>query len=200
MVSTQPQAAPGGGPLLSYTRSMIEGSPGWPLLGDYAIWSGHQKQDASPYLLHELVGSRVLPVPISSARAILHPVKRSTWFEVRHLFGYWMRVDVDAVWLDAPGTDGRYYTLCIGGSEARPGEVSYGWVCPQCGTLFGAITIDVAAKGFQTFLDEAEAGVSRFNSDEGLRACPQCQHMHPLTYGFDPQRDTSVIRSARQAV
>lgn len=200
MVSTQPRTAPGGGPLLSYTRSMVEGSAGWPLLGDYAIWSGSLDQNASPYLLHELVGQRVLPVPISSSRAILHPVARSTWFEVRHLFGYWMKADVDTVWLDAPGPNGHYYSLCIGGSEARPGEVSYGWVCPHCGTMFGAVTVDVAAEGFQTFLNQAEAGVSRFNADEGSRTCPQCQHVHPLTYGFDPAKDTDETRRARQAV
>ena len=200
MVSPQPHIASGGGPLLSYTRSMIDGSAGWPLLGDYAIWSGNLNQNASPYLLHELIGQRVLPVPISSNRAILHPVTGSTWFEIRHLFGYWMKADVDAVWLDAPGAQGHYYTLCIGGSEGRPGEVSDGWVCPSCGTLFGATTIDVAGTGFQTFLDEAEAGVSRFNADDGLRTCPQCQHVHPLTYGFDPAKDTDATRSARQAV
>jgi hypothetical protein len=181
---------------------MVEGSAGWPLQGDYAIWSGNLDPSASPYLLHELVGQRVLPVPISSGRAILHPVIRSTWFEIRYLFGYWMRADVDTVWLDAPGDNGRYYTLCIGGSEARPGEVSYSWVCPRCGTVFGAATIDVATEGFQTFLNAAEEGVSRFNADEGLRTCPQsqCKHVHPLTYGFDKAKDTDATRQARQAV
>lgn len=195
-----PQTAQGGGPLLSYTRSMVEGSAGWPLQGDYAIWSGNLDQNASPYLLHELVGERVLPVPISNSRAILHPVTRSTWFEIRHLFGYWIRADVDTVWLDAPGDNGRYYSLCIGGSEARPGEVSYGWVCPQCGTLFATMTVDVAAEGFQTFLNDAEEGVSRFNADEGRRTCPQCKHVHPLTYGFDKARDTDATRQARISV
>lgn len=84
--------------------------------------------------------------------------------------------------------------------KPRPGEVSYGWVCPHCGTLFGAVTIDVTVKGFQAFLDAAEAGISRFNTDAGSRTCPQCQHVHPLTYGFDPQNDTDVTRRARQAV
>lgn len=200
MVSAEPRMAASGGPLLSYTRSMIEGSSGWPMLGDYAIWSGNLKGDASPYLLHELVGQRVLPVPIARSRAVLHPATRGTWFEVRHLFGYWMKADVDTVWLDAPGTNGHYYTLCIGGSEARPGEVSYGWVCPQCGNLFASMTVDVSTKGFQAFLDEAEAGVSRFNADDGLRTCPHCQHAHPLTYGFDPAKDTEQTQQARQAV
>jgi len=195
-----PQLAQGGGPLLSYTRSMVEGSAGWPLQGDYAIWSGNLDKTASPYLLHELVGQRVLPVPISSGRAILHPVTRGTWFEIRHLFGYWMRADVDTVWLDAPGENGRYYTLCIGGSEARPGEVSYGWVCPNCGVLFGEATVDVAAEGFQTFLNAAEDRVSRFNADDVMRSCPQCRHVHPLTYGFDQTKDTDATRQARLAV
>ena len=186
--------------LLSYTRSMVDGTDGWRMVGDYAIWSGNRPNEASPHLLLELIGARVLPVPVASARAILHPVKAGTWFEIRHLFGFWMMSDVDTVWLDAPGASARYYALCIGGAGGRPGKLSFGWVCPSCGVLFNTRAFVVAQTRFEACLDEAQAGVERFNSDDELRKCPECKKMHPLTYGLFAAMDSPPSRAAREAV
>lgn len=185
-----------GGPLLSYTRSMLDHANEWRMLGDYAIWSGSSPNNR-PLRLHQLIGNRVLPVPISSARAILHPITRNSWFEVQGLFGFWMMADVDTVWLDAPGPGARYYSLYIGGAEGRPGEVAYGWVCPACGHLYGKRAVSTRETPFERLLDLAQEGVENFNAQAALRRCPECGHEHPPTYGFYADRDSEVSRTAR---
>lgn len=189
------------GPVLSYTRSMLEDSGEWRMMGDYAIWSGARKADQSPHLLHELVGNRVLPVPIARERAIVHPIKGGTWFEVRHLFGFWLCCDVDTVWIDAPGEDGaHYYSLCVGGADARPGKVSYGWVCPACGSLFNESQFDTSTTPFESVVEQSLDAVRAFNSDTTSRTCSACGHTHPVTYGFFRSRDSSEETLARESV
>ena len=185
-------AAPGGNraadgvptPLLSYTRSMVEPTRDWKLIGDYAIWTGNRPSATEPYLLFEQRGRRVLPIPASSARAIVHPIVRQTWFHIDRLFGFWMKADVDTVWVDAPGENGHFYTLVVGGADNRPGTVSSGWLCPSCGTAFNAQEHDVSRHRFQKFLDDTQARVAQFNADQSTRRCPGCGAVHPLTYGF----------------
>ncbi len=184
--------------LLSYTRSMVDGTDGWRMVGDYAIWSGNRANENSPYLLHELVGDKVLRVPIATARAILHPVKGGTWFEVRHLFGFWMMSDVDTVWLDAPGVDAHYYTLCVGGADSRPGQISFGWVCPNCGSLFNTTKLQADKGRFESCLEASQQIVEDFNASEVKRTCPGCGNIHPASYGFYPQRDSDLSGARRQ--
>ena len=185
------------GLLLSYTRSMVDGTDEWRMMGDYAIWSGSRSNLSTPYVLHELVGNRVLRVPASSGRAILHPIKGGVWFEVRHLFGFWMMSDVDTIWLDAPGTDAHYYTLCVGGADSRPGSISFGWVCPDCGELFNTSTHAAAGGRFESCLQTSQSLVESFNQTESTRTCPACRAVHPLTYGFYPAKDTDASRQMR---
>jgi len=171
-------------PLLSYARSMVEPTGDWKFIGDYAIWTGNRLHAAEPYLLLEQKGRNVLPVPASSARAIVHPITRQTWFHVSRLFGFWIKADVDTVWIDAPGPGGHYYTLIVGGSENRPGGISTGWLCPNCGIIFGDREHDVSHRRFQEFLNETKTLVAQFNADESKRVCPGCGAAHPVSYDF----------------
>jgi hypothetical protein len=171
-------------PMLHYTRSMVDPASEWRLLGDYAIWSGNRKHPATPYVLHELIEKKVLPVPISSARAIIHAIKGGIWFHVQDLFGFWMRADVDTVWIDAPGEDVHYYSLILGGSGGRPGNLSLGWVCPSCGTLYNQHDVDVSRGRFKVFFDETAEQVALFNNSNAKRGCPSCHAAHPVSYGF----------------
>jgi rubredoxin len=171
-------------PLLSYTRSMVEPTRDWKFIGDYAIWTGNRSSASEPYLLLELRGRKVLPIPASSTRAIAHPIVGQTWFHVDRLFGFWMRADVDSVWVDAPGENGHFYTVLVGGADNRPGRVSSGWLCPSCGIIFNDQEYDVSRRRFQKFLDETQVGVAHFNADQSNRTCPSCGAVHPLTYGF----------------
>ena len=185
------------GLLLSYTRSMVDGTFDWRMMGDYAIWSGHRSNQESPHVLHELIGKKVLRVPASTSRAILHPVKGGVWFEIRHLFGFWMMSDVDTLWLDAPGADAHYYTLCVGGAESRPGEVSFGWVCPNCGELFNVRSYKAAGGLFESCLDDSQSLVEEFNASQAARTCPSCRTLHPESYGFFPDRDSGPAQQMR---
>jgi hypothetical protein len=171
-------------PMLHYTRSMVDPASEWRLLGDYAIWSGNRKHPATPYVLHELIEKKVLPVPISTARAIIHAIKGGIWFHVQDLFGVWMRADVDTVWIDAPGEDVHYYSLILGGSGGRPGNLSLGWVCPSCGTLYNQHDVDVSRGRFKVFFDETAEQVALFNNSNAKRGCPSCHAEHPVSYGF----------------
>jgi transposase-like protein len=175
-------------PLLSYTRSMVEPTGEWKLVGDYAIWSGNRASPDEPYVVLEERNRKVLPIPISSARAILHPIKGGTWFHVERLFGFWMKTDVDSVWIDAPSENAttHYYTLIVGGADGRPGTVSSGWLCPSCGEVFNQASTDVTRRRFQVFLDKAAEQVAAFNADSAKRVCPSCKSEHPPTYGFTP--------------
>jgi hypothetical protein len=171
-------------PLMHYTQSMVEPTGDWKIVGDYAVWSGNRLDGTKPYVLHELVDSGVLPVPTSTARAILHPIKGGVWFHIQDLFGFWMRTDVDTVWIDAPGNDGHYYTLIIGGAEGRPGRVAFGWVCPKCATPYNRHDVDVSGRRFQSFFDSVTRELAHFNSNDNARECPSCRTRHPQSYGF----------------
>jgi hypothetical protein len=171
-------------PTLNYTRSMVDPPGEWRLLGDYAVWTGNRKSPATPHLLHELIEKKILPIPISSARAIIHAIKGGTWFHVQDLFGFWMRADVDTVWIDAPGEDGHYYSLILGGSGGKPGGLSSAWVCPSCGTLYNQHDVDVSRGRLKEFFDDTAKQVALFNSSNTKRACPSCSAEHPVTYGF----------------
>lgn len=184
MVTNSAAARPMPEPLLHYTRSMLETASEWKLVGDYAIWSGNRKLPDTPYVLHELVGNRVLRVPVSEPRAIIHAVKGGTWFHIQGLFGFWMRANVDTVWIDAPGEGVHYYTLILGGAESRPSDLSSGWVCPSCGTVYGRNDVDVARGRFDAFFREVAKQVELFNAHKERRVCPSCSSEHPPSYGF----------------
>ena len=171
-------------PILSYTRSMVEPTGDWKFVGDYAIWTGKRIAPVEPYALLEQRGKGVLPVPKSSVRAIAHPIPGQTWFHVEGLFGFWMKADVDAVWIDAPGQNGHYYTMVVGGAETRPGSISAGWLCTSCGVIFNDKAYDVSRRRFQKFLDDMEARVVQFNEKPADRTCPGCGTVHTATYGF----------------
>lgn len=185
------------GVLLSYTRSMVDGTNDWRMMGDYAIWSGRRSIQETPHVLHELIGRKVLRVPASSGRAILHPIKAGVWFEIRHLFGFWMMSDVDTIWLDAPGEDNHFYTLCVGGAESRPGTISFGWVCPNCGELFNTNSLEAGGGRFVSCLETSEKLVTEFNASSANRTCPSCGNVHPESYGFYPERDLPIARQMR---
>ena len=124
-------------------------------------------------------------------------IYNANWFEIRHLFGFWMMSDVDTIWLDAPGADAHYYTLCVGGAESRPGKISFAWVCPNCGELFNTRSFAADGGRFESCLEASEALVNEFNSSQSLRTCPACGNIHPESYGFYPDRDSAAARQMR---
>jgi rubredoxin len=186
-------------PELSFVRSMADTEGKWVLHGDYSIWSGAQKPGEPPYLLNEWRDNGVLPIPPATSHPIMHRIPAGTPFEVARLFGFWLVVDVDTVWIDAAGVGGQHYALIVGGTQGKPGEAACLWVCPKCAALFARETFAVPRQRFERFLDFAEARVRAFNADPQRRACPSCGAVHPPSYGFNAKLDSDEERQARQA-
>jgi hypothetical protein len=200
MVSeTQPAAATGRGPELSYTRHMAEAPTGWQHRGDYAIWGGNRTPDETPYVLHEWLERGVLPIPSRTGRPIVHRIVKGTPYHVSHLFGFWIEQDVDVMWLEAPSPGGSAYTLAAGGTVGLPAKTTSLFVCPKCAAQFGRETVPTGRQGFSSFLETALKRVRAFNADEKLRTCPKCGGVHPLSYGFYADADNDAERAARTA-
>lgn len=197
---TTPESASGiPAPFMSFVRPMAATDGRWELRGEYSIWSGARKADEPFYLLHEWRAPGVLPLRRQSARPLMHRIVAGTPFEVAHLFGFWIAVDVDTVWIDAasPG-GGQICSLIVGGTVGKPGEASCAWVCPKCATLFGRESFAVPHQRFERFLDFAQDRVRVFNGDPQRRTCPQCGVIHPVSYGFHTALDTDPERKARE--
>jgi len=184
-------------PLLSFARAMGDTDGKWQLRGEYAIWAGSRKED-EPYLLHEWRDKRVVPIRRSSARPVMHRILGGVPFEVAHLFGFWITVDVDTVWIDAGEDAKRCAALIVGGTKGKPAKAECGWVCPKCGEIFNRAVFAIPHQHFERFLDFADERVRAFNADAALRKCPQCNAIHPPSYGFDAHRDGDIERTARQ--
>jgi hypothetical protein len=186
-------------PELSFVRSMADTGGAWQLHGEYSIWSGARLKDEAPYCLHEWHDRRVLPIPLSKTRPVLHCIAAGTPFEVAHLFGFWIVADVDTVWVDAASGEGQRCGLILGGAKGKPGDAACFWVCPRCGGLMARQSFAVPHQRFERFLDFAETQVRAFNADAALRACAECGAAHPPSYGFRAALDGEVERAARAA-
>jgi hypothetical protein len=186
-------------PELSFVRSMADTGGQWLLHGEYSIWSGTQEPGAAPYRLHQWHEGGVLPIPPAASRPIMHRIPAGTPFQVAHLFGFWIVVDVDTVWIDAPGADGHHHALIVGGTLGKPGEALCLWVCPKCAAQFSSTPFSVPRQRFERYLEFADGRVRAFNADARLRTCPQCGAVHPPSYGFDAALDGAEEKRARQA-
>jgi hypothetical protein len=130
----------------------------------------------------------------------MHRIIGGTPFVVAHLFGFWITVDVDAVWIDAGDHANQYCALVVGGTKGKPEKADCAWVCPKCGDVFSGSSFTVPHQHFERFLDFAQERVHAFNLDPKLRQCPACGSLHPVSYGFYVQRDTNEERKAREAM
>ena len=192
-------ASPIPAPELSFVRSMTDTDGKWILHGEYSIWSGARKPGEAPYLIHEWRDNGVLPIPPAATHAVMHRIPAGTPFEVTHLFGFWIEVDVDTVWIDAPGAGGQHYALIVGGAQGKPGEAACLWVCPKCAVRFASAEFAVPHQRFERFLEFAQDRMRAFNAQPQLRTCPGCGTVHPPSYGFDRNLDSDEERQARQA-
>lgn len=186
-------------PTLSFIRSMGDTGGKWALRGEYSIWAGKPKSVKAPFLLHEWRNKKVLPIRRATARPVMHRIIGGTPFQVAHLFGFWITVDVDTVWIDAGDDTHQYCALIVGGTKGKPGKAGCAWVCPKCGDVFNDASFTIPHQHFERFLDFAQERVHAFNVEPKFRKCPACGSLHPVTYGFYTQRDTDEERKAREA-
>ncbi|MFF9808212.1 hypothetical protein ACF1G5_24365 [Streptomyces coeruleorubidus] len=185
--------------LMHYTRSMAADDSRWSHIGDYAIWTGNQQAEESPFVLMELRQEKVLTIPQATSRPVMHRIPAGTPYRVSGLFGFWHASDADTVWVQAEYEGKRFYSMMLGGSQERPSFSRCEWYCPRCARPLRQRTFDTASASFKAFLSTALEWVREFNADATARTCSNCGFSHPLGYGFDPQDDTEAEAGERKS-
>jgi hypothetical protein len=187
-------------PELSFFQSMSETATRWERHGDYSIWCGGSAPGSAVYVLNEWRGNRVLAVPRRDSHPVMHRIPAGTPFEVEHLFGFWMSLDVDSVWIDTSVSGGQRCALVVGGMKGKPAEVACLWICPKCGEPFAQESFAIPRQRFERFLQFAQERVGIFNADERVRTCPSCAAIHPPSYGFYREEDGEAEQAARRGL
>lgn len=185
--------------LMHYTRSMTADDSRWSHIGDYAIWTGNQQIEESPYVLMELRDGKVLTVPSAQSGPVFHRIPAGTPYHVSGLFGFWHASDADTVWVQTVHEGKRFYSMMLGGSRARPSLNRCEWYCPHCARPLDRRTFDTATDGFTAFLRTTLEWVREFNADAALRKCTDCGYSHPIGYGFNSQDDTETEALERKS-
>jgi rubredoxin len=187
-------------PELSFFLSMSETSSRWERHGDYSIWCGGSAPGSAVYVLNEWRDDRFLAVPRRGAHPVMHRIAAGTPFEVERLFGFWMSLDVDSVWIDTSVSGGQRCALVVGGSKGKPSDAACLWVCPKCGAPFARDSFAIARQRLERFLEFAQERVRAFNADAQVRTCPSCAAVHPPSYGFYMDADGEAERAARRGL
>ena len=118
---------------------------------------------------------------------------------VSHNFGYWHINDMDevsfAVPAEQPGDLG--HTFIIQGT-ARGAECDrFAWYCEKCITLMHEFVYATGVEGFDGFWRAERAAVTEYNVDRKLWRCPECGHVNPAAYCWNPSKDGDLERQAR---
>jgi hypothetical protein len=185
-------------PELSFFQSMGETSRRWERHGDYSIWCGAPALGSAVYVFNEWRDHRVLTVPRRNAHSVMHRIAAGTPFEVEHLFGFWMILDVDSVWIDTSVFGGQRCALVVGGTKGKPAEAACLWICPKCGAPFARASFAIPRQRLERFLAFAQERVRIFNADERVRTCPSCAAVHPPSYGYYTEDDGEAEQAARR--
>lgn len=170
----------------------------WERHGDYSIWCGGSASGSAVYVLNEWRDNRVLAVPRRDAHPVMHRIAAGTPFEVERLFGFWMSLDVDSVWIDTSVSGRQRCALVVGGTKGKPADAACLWICPKCGTPLARSSFAIERQRFERFLGFAQDRVRMFNADERVRRCPSCAAVHPPSYGFYMEEDGEAEQAARR--
>lgn len=166
-------------PDMSHARIFAEHRSKWEVRGQYAIWTGSRAPGEARYRLLERLGRKVAPIEWPNGGAVMHRIAADREFMVENLAGYWLRLDVDSIWIEAPSSGGQYCMLIIGGSTGKPDAANVGWVCPKCGSSLAFKAFGRPLRDFPTFLTSADKWVDEFNSKPEARTCQECGTVHP---------------------
>ena len=183
-------------PTLSFDIDLAASDDRWIRKGHHAIWSGRREANQPPYVLHEWTERGVRPFPRLDDNAHLRRVPAGTPYHVARLFGFWLINDVDALLLNANRGDTDYYMLVVGGISDGLRQATCLFVCPKCAAQFGEASFDMRVD-YEDFIAFAQKRVHAFNANASYRTCPKCGEVHPPTYGFHAEADTTEERAAR---
>ncbi len=118
---------------------------------------------------------------------------------VPHNFGFWHINDMDELYLTlppaAPGQP-AYMLVIMQHPEGAEGE-SFAEYCEECLTLIFERHYNTGRLGFEGFFKANDEAIIEYNSDVRFRTCPECGHVNPLGYTWNPGRDTPATAAAR---
>ena len=137
------------------------------------------------------------PKPWHQQGLKLHVTAAGTPHHVVHNFGYWHINDKDELYLPLPGDPG--FTLVLQGNPVGEETDRMAWYCEQCQTMIHEHVIESGRYGFLGIWKHERMAVTRYNSDVGLRTCPECGHVNKRAYCFHPRKDTPEEAEARKA-
>lgn len=142
-------------------------------------------------------------VPISNPVLNLRMTIGGTPHRVPHNFGFWHINDMDELYLTLPGPtpESPAYCLVLMQHPDRTGKAgeSFAEYCEQCLTILFERYYHTAELGFEGVFKFNDDCVRAYNSDPVNRLCPECGHMNPLGYTWNPDRDTPEMAAARAA-
>jgi hypothetical protein len=148
-------------------------------------------------VLWELGPKGIIAPPFQPMR--LHVTNGGTPHRVPHSMGYWHINDMDELYLplpSAPGDPLGHNVIIMQNPTGREGE-SVAWYCDNCLTLLFERYHRTGELGMDFKM--SELAVREYNANVKHRTCPECGHVNPLGYCWNPAKDTPEERAARQA-
>jgi hypothetical protein len=121
---------------------------------------------------------------------------------VPHNFGFWHINDMDELYLTLPGPtdDAPAYCLVLMQHPDPAGHAgeSFAQYCEMCLTMLFERRYQTAELGFEGVFRFSDDSIREYNSLERNRLCPECGHMNPHGYTWNPNRDTPEMAIARE--
>jgi hypothetical protein len=127
----------------------------------------------------------------------MHITCGGTPHRVPHSMGYWHINDMDELYLPLPSAPGDAlgHNIIVMQNPAGGEGESWAWYCERCLTLLFERRHDTGALGMD--FKVGELAVREYNSNPRHRTCPDCGHVNPLGYNWNPGKDTEEERAAR---
>lgn len=121
---------------------------------------------------------------------------------VPHNFGYWHINDADELYLTLPppGPDQPAYFLVIMGCPGPSSNEGESWAqyCQVCMTMLHERHYKSGEFGLEGHYKANWAAIREYNGDVRIRTCPECGHVNPLAYAWNPVKDTPEEAAARK--
>lgn len=121
---------------------------------------------------------------------------------VPHNFGFWHINDMDELYLTLPGPTAETPAYCLifmqhPDPTGHAGE-SVAEYCEQCLTILYERHYRTAELGFEGVFKFFDDAMRDYNNEPRNRVCPECGHVNPFGYTWNPDRDTPEMAAARQ--
>jgi hypothetical protein len=129
----------------------------------------------------------------------IHVTTGGTPHRVPHSMGFWHINDMDEIYLPLPNLDGDplgHFVVIMQTPRGNEGE-SVAWYCEQCLTLLFERFHRTGEFGLDSVFKSSGSAIREYNSTPKLRTCPECGHLNPLAYAWNPAKDTPQERAAR---